>query len=125
MEAGADECKSKTFDVDELRARLRAGERVLRLESDLAERNRRLGEAYATSKRDLEAAADMQRALLPAPGLAVPGARAAWRFLPASLVAGDVFNIVPLDEQHAAFWLLDVAGHGRPPATASFPPTPP
>jgi sigma-B regulation protein RsbU (phosphoserine phosphatase) len=120
MEAGADDFMVKPFQPEELRARVRAGERVLQLETDLAERNRRLGEAYATQRRDLEAAAEMQAALLPAQGLQVPWVRPAWRFLPASLVAGDVIGVHALDAQRTGFYLLDVAGHGVPSAMLSF-----
>jgi sigma-B regulation protein RsbU (phosphoserine phosphatase) len=120
IEAGADDFVTKPFQMEELRARLRAGERVLQLESDLAEHNRRLTEAYASSRRDLEAAAEMQKALLPPPDLALQTVSSAWRFLPASLVAGDVFNVHELDATHASFYLLDVAGHGVPSAMLSF-----
>jgi len=62
----------------------------------------------------------MQHALLPAQGLTLGGVRSAWRFLPASIVAGDVFNVHALDEHRASFYLLDVAGHGVPSAMLSF-----
>src|SRR5262245_22269504 len=42
MEAGADDFLTKPFDRDELRVRLRAGERILTLEQTLAEQNRTL-----------------------------------------------------------------------------------
>ncbi len=120
MAAGADDFMAKPFDVEELRARVRSGERVLQLESDLAAQNERLRHAYASARLDLEAAAEMQKALLPSPRLALPGLRPAWRFLPASFVAGDVFGLHPLDAARTSFHVLDVAGHGVPSAMLSF-----
>ncbi|MEO7867904.1 MAG: response regulator, partial [Candidatus Eisenbacteria bacterium] len=120
MDAGADDFMVKPFVAAELRSRIRAGERVLQLESDLAERNRKLGEANSSARRDLEAAAKMQKALLPQHGMLLPLVRPAWRFLPASFVAGDVFHLHTLDEHRACFYLLDVAGHGVPSAMLSF-----
>jgi len=112
MKAGADDFLVKPFNVGELNVRIKAGERVLRLERDLEERNKKLIQAYSKISNDLDAAAKMQRSLLPQSAVTLSGLSFNWIFCPCSFVAGDVFSFFELDGHHIGFYLLDVAGHG-------------
>jgi PAS domain S-box-containing protein len=64
------------------------------------------------TKRDLEAAAAVQRTLLPAALPQVPGINLAWEFRPAQELAGDTLNMFLLDDRSLALYILDVSGHG-------------
>ena len=55
MEAGADDFLAKSWEREELRVRLTAGERIIGLELRLAEQNRRLQHANERMREDLEA----------------------------------------------------------------------
>jgi sigma-B regulation protein RsbU (phosphoserine phosphatase) len=80
---------------------------------------RQLAQSYEQARKELNAAAEMQKHLLPKPA-AICGINFAWRYIPCRYVAGDIFNYFRLDETRLAFYLIDVAGHGVPAAMLSF-----
>lgn len=119
MQAGADDVVTKPIDRAELDVRIRAAQRILRLEQDLAERNHKLAQAYATIEQDLRAAGRIQQSMLPPRASVLRGYGFGWLFMPCGFVAGDILNYYPVDAEHLAFFLLDVAGHGVPAAMLS------
>lgn len=62
--------------------------------------------------KDLEAAAAVQKALLP--GNLPNSSRASfgWAFEPSAGLAGDMLNIFRIDEHHVGMYVFDVCGHG-------------
>jgi sigma-B regulation protein RsbU (phosphoserine phosphatase) len=126
MDAGADDFLVKPVSPEELRVKVRAGERIVGLERSLAEKNREfasanqsLQSAYKLIEDDLKAAAWMQNNQLPTRSLRAHGLRCEWRLEPCNYVAGDTFNLFPMGEHHTGFYLLDVSGHGVPAAMLS------
>lgn len=120
IESGADDYIRKPFHHDELRARIRAGERIIVLEKNLTETNKQLLAAREIINRDLKTAADMQRSLLPPQLLTIQGISIDWIFQPSMYLSGDIFNFFPLDSTHIGFYIIDVAGHGIASAMLSF-----
>ena len=126
MEAGADDFLGKPFDRNELRVRVGAGERIVKLESDLDQRNaevqaahervletnKQLETANARMKEDLLAAARIQHAFLPTEPPVYEGVSFAWDFHPCDELAGDMLNVIPFDDTRLGLYLLDVSGHG-------------
>lgn len=64
-------------------------------------------------QRDLQAAAVVQQSLLPDKDLTFPkGLQCYWAFDPCEELAGDLLNIIPIDDDRICFYILDVSGHG-------------
>lgn len=93
--------------------KIKRAEAELRRHSlELEDANRTLGAINQRLKQDLQSAARIQQALLPAVLPDVERARFAWTFRPCDELAGDILNIYQLDAEHIGFYLLDVSGHG-------------
>ena len=80
--------------------------------TDIKETENKLRRANEYFKKELEAAAMVQQAMLPISSPRVKGFRAGWAFKPSGDLGGDILNVFPLDEKHVGLYVLDVTGHG-------------
>lgn len=85
-------------------------------ENRLKKLNQELIKKQDRIELDLLAAAQIQKSLLPKDIHCSDVMRVAWKFRPCDKIGGDIFNIIPLNDEHWAFYMIDVAGHGVPAA---------
>ncbi|MEH2072017.1 MAG: SpoIIE family protein phosphatase [Nostoc sp.] len=117
LDAGADEFISKPIEMNELKARVRAGLRLHQLNQDLQSKKQALetlNQDLQTQKQILETelteAADYVRSLLPSP--LVGTVTSENLFIPSAQLGGDCFGHNWIDDDRLAIYLLDVSGHG-------------
>ncbi len=125
LDAGADEFLSKPIDVNELKARVRAGLRLYQTSRDLKDRSDRLEMLSRDLQRQthlLEAeraeAAKYVRSLMPSGP--VVGLDVQTCFLPCHDLGGDCFDYCWLDDDYFMIYLLDISGHGLAAALPSI-----
>lgn len=103
---------TKPFQMEELHARVETHLKLRRLQIELEETNARLAKINCRMARDLKAAAKIQETFLPRNVPRVAGADFAWVYRPCDELAGDGLNIIPLDDDNVAVYIVDVSGHG-------------
>lgn len=119
LEIGADDFLTKPVGADELRARIKAGDRILRMQRELADKNRLITSAldeiqtlYEAVDRDLVEARKMQQSLLRERWHDFGTAEISLLLKPSGHVGGDLVGHFRAGENRIAVYSIDVSGHG-------------
>lgn len=119
LDVGADDFLSKPPNAEELRARINAGDRILRMQRELQEKNRlvsatlsEISTLYDSLDRDLIEAREMQQALVRDQYRNFGSAEVSVMLKPCGHVGGDLVGFFRLDEHRVAVFSIDVSGHG-------------
>ncbi len=119
LDVGADDFLSKPVNGGELRARIQAGERILRMERELQQKNRMVTDAfnqirklYDTINRDLIEARKLQQSLVRDRHKSFSGADVSLLLRPSGHVGGDLVGFFPAGRKKVGLYAIDVSGHG-------------
>ncbi|WP_255571772.1 PP2C family protein-serine/threonine phosphatase [Celeribacter sp. PS-C1] len=119
LDIGADDFLTKPVAGDELLARIRAGERILRMERELTEKNRlvsstltEISELYDSLDRDLVEARKLQQSLVRERFRDFSSAQVSLLLRPSGHVGGDLVGFIPINEHQFGIFSIDVSGHG-------------
>ncbi len=119
LDCGADDYLVKPAAPDELRARLRAGERVLSMQAELVDKNQLLERAfselrtiYESLDRDLDEARRLQQSFARDRSRRFGRSTVTLLLRPSGHVGGDLAGSLDLGAGRIALYSIDVSGHG-------------
>lgn len=119
LDAGADDFLAKPMDMSELRARMQAGQRIISMQEDMVDKNRRISEAfdrlnllYKRIEDDLRSASRLQQSLIPPPQTRCGPVNIGVLYEPSGHVGGDLVGFFEVAVNRIAIYAIDVSGHG-------------
>lgn len=119
LEGGADDFLSKPVNGHELRARLAAGERIVRMQRQLADKNKivsetldQLQKVHDSLNSDLIEAQKLQQSLVREKFKSLESADITFLLQSAGHVGGDLVGYFPISDTQIGLFSIDVSGHG-------------
>jgi len=119
LDSGADDFLTKPVDGHELRARITAGERILRMQRELSQKNILITETldelqrvYDSLDNDLREAKKLQQSLVPERNKVFAEGALSLLLRSSGHVGGDLVGFFPAGADHLGVYAIDVSGHG-------------
>ncbi|RPE64700.1 sigma-B regulation protein RsbU (phosphoserine phosphatase) [Pacificibacter maritimus] len=119
LDVGADDFLTKPVSGDELLARIRAGERILRMQRELKEQNdlvsstlSEISALYDSLDKDLVEARKLQQSLVKERFRSFGDAQVSLLLRPSGHVGGDLVGFFPINDTKIGVFSIDVSGHG-------------
>lgn len=119
LDAGADDFLTKPVNPGELRARISAGDRIVRMQREVTEKNRLLNSTldklqalYDSLDNDLIEAKKLQQSLISERYRDLGPAEVSMLLRSSGHVGGDLVGVFPINDDRIGLYAIDVSGHG-------------